>query len=126
MTKRARLWSVGCVAILIVGCHNDVAREELIRLDGELSEGSTKHSVRAALPKYPTLKLHEVEANKWAVATPSSLFEQNWVLWLSFSGDCLQKVEVRILDNAAWRPAGAPEDREFASAGQACSEVGLM
>jgi hypothetical protein len=127
MRKREQLvWSLGCLAILTVACNNSAARKDIIRLDRQLSDRSTRHSIRAALPTYPSLKMHEVEANKWAVATRSTLFEQNWVLWLSFSGACLQRVDVRILDNAGWRPEGAPEDREFASAGQACSEVGLM
>jgi len=110
------VWSLGCITMLIVACNSDLPRKDLIRLDSGLSQRSTKHSIRATLPTYPSLKLHEVEANKWAVATPSTVFEQNWVLWLSFSGDCLQKVEVRVLDNAGWRPEGAPEDREFACA----------
>jgi hypothetical protein len=115
-----RLTSLGCFSLLIVACGNDLAREQLARLNSQLGETSTKQSIRDSLATYPELRLHEVEASKWVVATPSGLFQQNWVLWLSFSKDCLKKSEFRIADNAAWRPAGAPEDREFPA--EICSQ----
>jgi hypothetical protein len=69
--------------------------------------------VRTAVGRYRRLSLQEVEPQRWVVVAPPRLFKQNWVMWLSFAGDCLRRVEIRIGDNEAWRPRNGPPDREY-------------